>query len=242
MKDNDSVTEHGKALISLTDVHLTLASAAGPVDILRGVNFSAQAGEAIGIVGPSGSGKSTLISVIAGLERPNSGQVNVSKHNLNTLDEDALALFRRTNVGIIFQSFHLVPTMTALDNIAIPLELAKKADAAQKAQDALALVGLKGRAHHYPAQLSGGEQQRVAIARAFIIRPAIILADEPTGNLDSETSASIMDVLFMMREQNNTTLILITHDKNLTARCDRVSNMHDGCLNFGWHSPEEQID
>ena len=233
MEDNDSLTEHGKALISLTNVHLTLGSAAGPVNILRGVNLLAQAGEAIGIVGPSGSGKSTLISVIAGLERPNSGQVNVSKHNLNTLDEDALALFRRTNVGIIFQSFHLVPTMTALDNIVIPLELAKKADAAQKAQDALALVGLIDRAHHYPAQLSGGEQQRVAIARAFILRPAIILADEPTGNLDSETSSSIMDVLFMMRKENNTTLILITHDKNLAARCDRIFNMHDGCLNLG---------
>lgn len=233
MEENDSPTEHGKALISLTEVHLTLESAAGPVAILRGVNFSAQAGEAIGIVGPSGSGKSTLISVIAGLERPNSGQVMVANHNLNTLGEDALALFRRKHIGIVFQSFHLVPTMTALDNITIPLELAKISQSVEKAQNVLALVGLEDRAHHYPVQLSGGEQQRVAIARAFITQPAIILADEPTGNLDSETGSSIIDILFTMRKQNNTTLILITHDTGLAAKCDRIISMHDGLLDFG---------
>jgi putative ABC transport system ATP-binding protein len=212
----------------LTDVHLTLASTAGPVNILRGIDLSVQPGERIGIVGPSGSGKSTLLAVLAGLERVSKGQVSVAGGDLNALNEDRLALWRRSRVGIVFQSFHLIPTMTALENVAVPLELAGANDAIARARAALAQVGLAKRETHYPAQLSGGEQQRVALARAVAPRPALLLADEPTGNLDGSTGHAIIDLMFGEAAKLNSTLILITHDENLAALCDRVVRIEDG--------------
>lgn len=219
-----------KALAALRGVKLTLASAAGPVEILRGVDLSLFAGEAVGIVGPSGSGKSTMMSIIAGLEKPSAGTVTVAGHDLIALDEDGLALFRRTHVGIVFQSFHLIPTMTALENVAVPLELAGAGDAFDRAAEALATVGLDHRTGHYPAQLSGGEQQRVALARAFVGDPDLILADEPTGNLDGETGRAIINSLFSIRADKNTALLLITHEERLASRCDRILRMADGIL------------
>ena len=228
----DPATAHpaGKDLVSLRGVTLTLESAAGPVEILRGVDFALAPGEAVGIVGPSGSGKSSMMSIIAGLEKPTSGTVNVAGKDFATLDEDGLALFRRHHVGIVFQSFHLIPTMTALENVAMPLELAGAPDAFATAKDALAAVGLDTRTGHYPAQLSGGEQQRVALARAFVGEPDLILADEPTGNLDGDTGRAIIDSLFDIRAQRNTALLLITHEERLASRCDRVMRMADGLL------------
>ncbi len=219
-----------KDLVALRGVKLTLASAAGPVDILRGVDMSLQPGEAVGIVGPSGSGKSTMMSIIAGLEQPTGGSVTVAGHDLAALDEDGLALFRRRHVGIVFQSFHLIPTMTALENVAVPLELAGEARAFERAAEALTQVGLDHRLGHYPAQMSGGEQQRVALARAFVGEPDLILADEPTGNLDGETGRAIIDALFAIRAEKNTALLLITHEARLASRCDRVLRMADGLL------------
>ncbi|WP_341894986.1 ATP-binding cassette domain-containing protein [Ferrovibrio terrae] len=215
-------------MVQLTDVHLTLASTAGPVNILRGIDLSVQPGERIGIVGPSGSGKSTLLAVLAGLERVSKGQVVVAGGDLNALNEDRLALWRRSRVGIVFQSFHLIPTMTALENVAVPLELAGANDAIARARAALAQVGLAKRETHYPAQLSGGEQQRVALARAVAPRPALLLADEPTGNLDGSTGHAIIDLMFGEAAKLNSTLILITHDENLAALCDRVVRIEDG--------------
>ncbi len=215
-------------IVQLTDVHLTLASTAGPVNILRGIDLSVQPGERIGIVGPSGSGKSTLLAVLAGLERVSKGQVVVAGGDLNALNEDRLALWRRSRVGIVFQSFHLIPTMTALENVAVPLELAGASDAIVRARAALAQVGLAKRETHYPAQLSGGEQQRVALARAVAPRPALLLADEPTGNLDGSTGHAIIDLMFGEAAKLNSTLILITHDENLAALCDRVVRIEDG--------------
>jgi putative ABC transport system ATP-binding protein len=215
-------------LVLVDDVHLTLGSAAGPVNVLRGVSLRVAAGESVGLVGPSGSGKTTLLMVLAGLERPSAGRVTVAGRDLTSLDEDALARFRRGAIGIVFQSFHLVPTMNALENVAIPLELAGRRDAFAAARAGLDAVGLGARVLHYPAQLSGGEQQRVAIARAFVAAPQLLLADEPTGNLDGATGRVVMDLMFRLREEHGTSLLLITHDHEVARRCDRVVTLADG--------------
>ena len=214
--------------IRLEDVHLKLASAAGEVNILRGIDLSFAPGEAVGVVGPSGSGKTSMLMVIAGLERPSSGRVHAAGAELTDLDEDELALFRRDQVGIVFQNFHLVSTMTALENVAVPLEFAGLDDALDKARVQLEAVGLGRRLTHYPGQLSGGEQQRVALARAFVAEPAILLADEPTGNLDGATGEAVMDLLFDLHRRRNTTLILVTHEPALTKRCSRILHLADG--------------
>jgi putative ABC transport system ATP-binding protein len=217
-------------MIDLNDVHLTLPSEAGPVDILRGVGLSVAMGEAVGMVGPSGSGKSTLMAIMAGLERPSRGRVRVAGHSLEGMGEDNLARFRRDHVGIVFQSFHLIPTMTALENVAMPLEFAGRSDAFDRAEAALAEVALEHRLTHYPSQLSGGEQQRVALARAVVGQPGLLLADEPTGNLDGATGAAIIELMFGLHQATNATLILITHDPALAQRCDRIVHMRDGRL------------
>jgi putative ABC transport system ATP-binding protein len=217
-------------MICLENVRLDLASAAGTVNILRGIDLVVDPGETVGVVGPSGSGKSTLMMIIGGLERPSAGRVVVAGTELGRLNEDALARFRRDAVGIVFQSFHLIPTMTALENVAIPLELAGRADAFEIAAAGLAEVGLAARTLHYPGQLSGGEQQRVALARAFAARPKLLLADEPTGNLDQATGRLVIDLLFRLRAQHGTTLLLITHDPSLAQRCDRVVRVADGLI------------
>ena len=215
-------------VVSLTDVSLTLDGNAGPVEILRGIDLRVAAGETLGLIGPSGSGKSSLLMVIGGLERATGGVVDVLGHDLTALSEDALARFRRKNMGVVFQSFHLIPTMTALENVMTPLELAGAADAEARAQAELEAMGLGPRAGHYPGQLSGGEQQRVALARAAVTRPAILLADEPTGNLDGATGEAIMELLFGLRDRHGATLILVTHAPELAARCDRVLRLRDG--------------
>ena len=215
-------------IISLSDVELRLASRAGPVDILRGVSLDIGAGEAIAIVGPSGSGKTSLLMIMAGLERATSGSVRVTGHEFTKLGEDALALIRGREIGIVFQSFHLVPTMTALENVALPLEFAGNPDAFRIAEEMLQEVGLGHRTSHFPAQLSGGEQQRVAIARAIAPRPRLILADEPTGNLDGNTGNQIIELLFDLHRRRNATLVLITHDPALADRCARTVRMADG--------------
>jgi putative ABC transport system ATP-binding protein len=214
--------------IRLRNIDLSLGRGAARVHILKGISLSIGRGEAVGLVGPSGSGKSTLLMTMAGLERPDSGEVIVDGVNLSGLDEDALARFRGRKIGIVFQSFHLVPTMTALENVALPLELADEADAFERAQAELRAVGLGDRLHHYPAQLSGGEQQRVAIARALVANPAIVVADEPTGNLDEATGGSIIDLLFALKRDRGSTLILVTHDLELARRCDRVVRLRSG--------------
>lgn len=198
------------------------------VNILRGIDLQVARGEAVGIVGPSGSGKTSMLMVIAGLERSTSGQVAVAGTSLTGLSEDHLALFRRKHVGIVFQAFHLIPTMTALENVAIPLELAGRDDAFERAERELEAVGLSHRLGHYPGQLSGGEQQRTALARAFAIEPDILLADEPTGNLDGETGQQIVDLMFRLRNERGATLMLITHDPKLAAKCDRTLTLADG--------------
>jgi putative ABC transport system ATP-binding protein len=215
-------------LVALDDVRLTLASAAGPVDILRGISLTIKAGETVALLGPSGSGKSSLLMVLAGLERPSAGRVELAGHDLAALDEDGLARLRRHHVGIVFQSFHLIPTMNALENVAIPLELAGDRSALAMAGAALERVGLGHRLTHYPGQLSGGEQQRVAIARAFAAGPQLLLADEPTGNLDGETGRTVMDRLFAEHARLGTALLLITHDAELAARCEREIVLADG--------------
>ena len=215
-------------IICLRDVELTLASAVGPVEILKGLSLDVAAEETVSIVGPSGSGKSSLIMVIAGLERATAGQVSIFETDLSALDEDALARFRRDSLGIVFQNFHLLPAMTALENVAIPLELAGKSNAFEDARKALAAVGLAARLHHYPGQLSGGEQQRTALARAFVTAPKLLLADEPTGNLDGETGQQVIDLLFALQAEYGTTLVLITHDATLAGRCRRRISLHDG--------------
>jgi putative ABC transport system ATP-binding protein len=214
--------------IRLEDVYVTLPSRAGDVEILRGVNLEVNQGEAVAVVGPSGSGKTTLLMVTAGLERATSGRVEVAGKDLTGMGEDALARLRAGNIGIVFQSFHLVPTMTALENVALPLEFLDAADTFTTARKALADVGLEHRMDHFPSQLSGGEQQRVALARALSAGPKIILADEPTGNLDSRTGAEVMNLLFDLRARYGATLMLITHDESLAKRCGRVLRMHDG--------------
>ena len=215
-------------LIRVRDLRLTVPAASGPVNILTGIDLDVAAGEAVGIVGPSGSGKTSLLMVLAGLERPTGGSVTVAGHELGGLGEDALARVRRDTVGIVFQAFHLIPTMTALENVAVPLELAGQRDAAERAAASLRAVGLGHRLTHLPGQLSGGEQQRVALARAFAPRPRLLLADEPTGNLDAATGTAVMDLLFGLQQRDGTTLLLITHDAGLAARCDRQVRIADG--------------
>ena len=215
-------------MIRLRDVHLELGSDAGPVNILRGVDLDIAAGGTTALVGPSGAGKSSLMMVIAGLERATSGAVTVADVALPKLSDDALATFRRDHLGIVFQGFHLVPTMTATENVALPLEFAGARDAFGRAEAALVQVGLGHRLTHYPAQLSGGEQQRVAVARAFVTGPKLLLADEPTGNLDGATGRQVMDLLFDLTRAGAATLVLITHDPAIAARCDRVIHVADG--------------
>jgi putative ABC transport system ATP-binding protein len=217
-----------KSIIDLQNVSLTLSSRAGPVEILRRVDVEIAPGESVAVVGPSGSGKTSLLMIMAGLERATSGQVHIAGHDFMGLSEDELAVIRGVNIGIVFQSFHLVTTMTALENVALPLEFAGKADAFETAQALLNEVGLAHRADHFPAQLSGGEQQRVAIARALSPRPQIILADEPTGNLDGKTGEHIVDLLFGLQRRRQATLVLVTHDMALAGRCGRLVRMADG--------------
>ncbi|MDB5602521.1 MAG: transporter ATP-binding protein [Xanthobacteraceae bacterium] len=219
--------------ISLAGVNLSLGRGAARVHILKDINLHIGAGEAIGLVGPSGSGKSTLLMVMAGLERPDTGAVSVAGADLGKLNEDGLARFRGRHVGIVFQSFHLIPTMTALENVAVPLELAGVADAHERAAHELAAVGLGDRFNHYPAQLSGGEQQRVALARALAPDPAILVADEPTGNLDETTGKQIIELLFAGHEKRGTTLVLVTHDNALAKRCDRTVRLRSGRIETG---------
>ena len=226
-----SATPRGDALPALVQVRnltLTVPAAAGPVNILRGIDLDIGDGEVMGIVGPSGSGKTSLLMVLAGLERPSAGSVRLDGHELAGMDEDALARLRRRTVGIVFQFFHLIPTMTALENVAVPLELAGARDAMEWAGESLRAVGLGHRLTHLPGQLSGGEQQRVALARAFAPRPRLLLADEPTGNLDGATGAAVMDLLFGLSDRHGTALLLITHDPALAARCPRQIHIADG--------------
>lgn len=214
--------------IDLEDVNLSLGEGASRVHILRGLSLKITRGEAVGLVGPSGSGKSTLLMAMAGLERADTGRVAVGGTDLGLMDEDALARFRGQNIGIVFQSFHLIPTMTAIENVAVPLELAGHADAFDRAKTELDAVGLGERLSHYPAQLSGGEQQRVALARALAPRPAILVADEPTGNLDEGTGERIVQLLFDLRRARGATLVLVTHDMSLARRCDRMVRIRAG--------------
>jgi len=202
------------------------------VDILHQINLTVTTGETLGLVGPSGSGKSSLLMLMGGLEQASGGQITALGQDLTAMDEDALARFRRDHMGVVFQSFHLIPTMTALENVATPLELAGHRDAFERAQAELEAVGLGARAGHFPAQLSGGEQQRVALARAVAPRPDILLADEPTGNLDEANGAAIMDLLFDLRDQHGSTLIMVTHAPELAARCDRVVHLRDGRIDI----------
>jgi len=215
-------------VIKVENLQLTVPAASGPVNILRGVDLAVASGESVGIVGPSGSGKTSLLMVLAGLERPSSGHVRIAGQDVGGMGEDALARFRRGTIGIVFQAFHLIPTMTAQENVAIPLELAGEPDALTRAAGALEAVGLGHRLDHLPGQLSGGEQQRVALARATAPRPRLLLADEPTGNLDLGTGQAVMDLLFHLCRESGATLLLITHDPKLAARCDRRINLIDG--------------
>lgn len=219
---------NAEPVLKLEAVRLTLRSLAGPVNILNGIELVIRQGEAIGLVGPSGSGKSTMLMVMTGLERPTTGRVTVKSQDISAMSEDESARFRRGNVGIVFQSFHLIPTMTALENVAVPLELALVPDAFDKAKQELINVGLEHRLDHYPSQLSGGEQQRVALARALAPRPSLIFADEPTGNLDGRTGAEIVEMLFKLQRERGSTLVLVTHDDALARRCDRIVRLRDG--------------
>jgi putative ABC transport system ATP-binding protein len=214
--------------IRIDSVNLALGTGAARVHILKDISLTIAAGQAVGLVGPSGSGKSTLLMVMAGLERPDSGDVVVDGTAFKNLNEDALARFRGRNVGIVFQSFHLIPTMTALETVAVPLELAGVGDAQQRAARELASVGLADRLQHYPSQLSGGEQQRVALSRALVVEPSILLADEPTGNLDEATGRRIVDLLFAKHSERGMTLVLVTHDASLARRCDSVVRLRSG--------------
>lgn len=216
--------------VSMQNVQLTLNSQSGPVSILKGVDLSIDEGESVGIVGPSGSGKTSLLMIMAGLERATSGRVSVAGTDLGEADEDALARLRGSDIGIVFQSFHLVATMTALENVALPLEFVGDAAPFERARAALQSVGLDHRFSHFPAQLSGGEQQRVALARAMANRPRILLADEPTGNLDAVSGATVVEQLFSGHRDLGTTLVLITHDAALAARCERVVEIRDGMI------------
>jgi putative ABC transport system ATP-binding protein len=215
-------------ILSLNDAALSLNGNAGIVEILHGITLDVRRGETLGLIGPSGSGKSSLLMLMGGLERATGGRITALGADLTAMDEDALARFRRDHMGVVFQSFHLIPTMTALENVATPLELAGHRDAFARAEAELAAVGLAARADHYPSQLSGGEQQRVALARALAPRPDILLADEPTGNLDATNGDAIMDLLFSLRDKHGATLVLVTHSNALAARCDRVIRLRDG--------------
>jgi putative ABC transport system ATP-binding protein len=217
-------------MILLEQIELTLASAAGPVHILRGISLEIASGDALSVVGPSGSGKSSLLAIVGGIERPTTGRVVIDGHDLTAFTEDEVAVFRRDRIGILFQSFHLIPTMTALENVALPLELAGQDHVLDRAAERLAEVGLGHRGTHYPGQLSGGEQQRVALARALINDPQILLADEPTGNLDADTGREVMQLIFRLREQRGTTLFLITHEPRLAEHCPRRLRMDRGRL------------
>ncbi|MEX0318787.1 MULTISPECIES: ABC transporter ATP-binding protein [unclassified Ruegeria] len=215
-------------VLTLQDAALSLDGNAGRVDILHGISLTVNRGETLGLIGPSGSGKSSLLMLMGGLEQATGGTITALGQDLTRLDEDTLARFRRDNMGVVFQSFHLIPTMTALENVATPLELAGHRDAFARAEAELEAVGLSHRAGHYPAQLSGGEQQRVALARASAPRPQILLADEPTGNLDEANGAAIIDLLFGLRDRHGATLVLVTHSHELSRRCDRVIRLRDG--------------
>ena len=215
-------------ILSLRDASLALMGNAGRVEILRDVTLDVRRGETLGLTGPSGSGKSSLLMLMGGLERATAGEVRALGRDLTAMDEDALARFRRDHMGVVFQSFHLIPTMTALENVATPLELAGAGDAFDRAADELDAVGLGHRTGHYPSQMSGGEQQRVALARAAAPRPDILLADEPTGNLDATNGSAIVDLLFSLRERHGATLVLVTHAPDLAARCDREVRLADG--------------
>tara|TARA_R110002020_G_scaffold15140_126_gene53710 strand:- start:1798 stop:2550 length:753 start_codon:yes stop_codon:yes gene_type:complete len=229
VKDHDQRgAELAEPAIALDDVHLSLGSGAARVHILKGVSLEIVGGESVGIVGPSGSGKSTLLMVLGGLERADAGTVTVAGNALTGLSEDQLARFRGRSVGIVFQAFHLISTMTALENVAVPLELAGVSNAFERARAELASVGLADRTNHYPTELSGGEQQRVAIARALAPEPALLLADEPTGNLDEDTGATIVDLMFEACAARGMTLVIVTHDPELARRCDRTVRMRAG--------------
>jgi len=225
---DDTSAAYRVPAIVMSGVNLSLGRGPSRVHILKDINLTIKRGEAVGLVGPSGSGKSTLLMVMAGLERADSGSIIVAGEDIGKRDEDALARFRGRHVGIVFQSFHLIPTMTAIENVAVPLELAGVADAFERAEHELAAVGLSDRRTHYPAELSGGEQQRVALARALAPHPAILVADEPTGNLDEDTGRHIIDLLFAGHIEHATTLVLVTHDPSLARRCDRVVRMRSG--------------
>jgi putative ABC transport system ATP-binding protein len=223
--------------IQIRDLDLSLGRGAARVHILQGISLTIERGEAVGLVGPSGSGKSTLLMTLAGLERADSGEIIIDGVSLTGMSEDALAKFRGARIGIVFQSFHLIPTMTALENVAAPLELAGVADAFERAEAELGAVGLGARLSHYPAQLSGGEQQRVALARALAPRPAILVADEPTGNLDEATGQAIIELMFDLRAQRGGTLVLVTHDPDLAERCDRTIRLRSGRIEADAPSP-----
>ncbi|MGE0054657.1 MAG: ABC transporter ATP-binding protein [Hyphomicrobium sp.] len=231
-----------KPIISVENLHLTLTSRAGPVHILRGVTFDVPAGQSLAIVGPSGSGKTSLLMILGGLERASSGKVEVAGRSMSGLSEDELSRLRGEEIGIVFQSFHLVPTMTALENVALPMELAGIADAFETARQLLDDVGLLARQDHFPAELSGGEQQRVAIARALSRKPRLILADEPTGNLDTKTGQQIVELLFGLKERMGATLVLVTHDVRLANMTERVIGMGDGhILSENLQTPAERV-
>jgi putative ABC transport system ATP-binding protein len=225
---NTPLNAANAALLSVRGLELTVPSAAGPVNILRGIDLDVSSGEIVGIVGPSGSGKTSLMMLVAGLETATRGSISIAGRELTAMDEDALAAFRRDHFGIVFQSFHLIPTMTALENVAVPLELAGREDAFAIAEATLGKVGLAHRVTHYPGQLSGGEQQRVALARAIAPQPKLLLADEPTGNLDGATGQAVMDLLFGLAAETDATLMLITHDPRLADRCGRQVSLRDG--------------
>jgi putative ABC transport system ATP-binding protein len=217
-------------VLSLKNAMLSLDGNAGRVDILHGISLTIDEGQTVGLVGPSGSGKSSLLMLMGGLEQASSGSINALGQDLAHMNEDALARFRRDNMGIVFQSFHLIPTMTALENVATPLELAGVKDAFDQALSELTDVGLDHRADHYPSQMSGGEQQRVALARASVAKPKILLADEPTGNLDGTNGNAIMDLLFRLRDKHGSTLVLVTHSNVLAERCDKIIRIEDGLI------------
>tara|TARA_Y100000739_G_scaffold117130_1_gene100666 strand:- start:53 stop:778 length:726 start_codon:yes stop_codon:yes gene_type:complete len=227
-KSSSGMDNSNKSLIQIKDVKLELGSKAGKVEILKGISLDICSDTTVAITGPSGAGKSTLMMIIGGLEAATSGSIIIDNEDFARMNEDALAEFRRDNISIVFQAFRLIPTMTALENVSIPLELSNEPDANEKAKHALDLVDLSERMNHYPDQLSGGEQQRVAIARAFITNPTVLLADEPTGNLDQETGNKIIDLLFGLQSTHKTTLILVTHDRSLAQRCDRIIDIADG--------------
>ena len=216
------------SVLTLKDAQLSLDGNAGRVDILHGITLTVTEGESLALIGPSGSGKSSLLMLMGGLERATGGTVEALGQDLTPMSEDALARFRRANMGVVFQSFHLIPTMTALENVATPLELAGDREAFAKAEAELETVGLAHRAGHYPSQMSGGEQQRVALARAMAARPRLLLADEPTGNLDGANGDAVMDLLFDLQKRDGSTLVLVTHSNTLANRCDRVVRLRDG--------------